>query len=147
MTASADPRIVLARDLFAAWSSANPDAPEPFLSPDAVLYDIVGGEHRGWPAIRDFFASGVAVWPDLVLEPEQFWTNDEGVALSWVMSATVTEAMAARFGADNVGRRWRSEGMTWLRIVDSRVEREVDYHDSGASIRSLRAAASGGGES
>ena len=134
-----DPRIDLARDLFAAWSSGDPDAPEPFLHPDAVLYDIVGGEHVGWPAIREFFARGVKVWPDLVLAPEQYWTSDDGVALSWVMSATVTEAAAPRLGEGHVGKQWRSEGMTWLRIVDGKVAREVDYHDSGAVLRSLTA--------
>ena len=133
-----DPRIDLARDLFAAWSSGDADAPERFLAPDAVLYDIVGGEHRGWPAIRDFFAQGLTIWTDLVLEPEQFWTSGDGVALSWVMSASVTDAVASRFGTENVGRRWRSEGMTWLRIAEGRVTREVDYHDGGAPLRSLQ---------
>jgi ketosteroid isomerase-like protein len=132
-----DARVDLAGDLFAAWSSGDPDRPEPFLHPDAVLYDIVGGEHRGWPAIRAFFARGVAMWPDLVLAPEQYWTSDDGVALSWVMSATVTEAASSRLGAEHVGKQWRSEGMTWLRIVDGKVAREVDYHDSGAVLRSL----------
>ena len=141
MTAD-DPRVALARDLFAAWSSGDPDRPAAYLAQDAVLYDIVGGEHRGWPAIREFFAQGVKAWPDLVLEPEQFWTNDDGVALSWVMSATVTQAAAARLGAEHVGRKWRSEGMTWLHIVDGRVTREVDYHDSAATVRSLKAGAS-----
>ena len=51
-----DPRIDLAEKLFAAWSSGNPDAPKPYLAPDCVLYDIVGGEHRGWETIRKFFA-------------------------------------------------------------------------------------------
>lgn len=100
---------------------------------------IVGGEHTGWSAIRALFANGIAVWPDLVLAPEQFWTSDDGVSLGWVMSATITEAVAARFGADNVGRQRRSEGMTWLRIDSGRVRREVDYHDSGAIARSLSA--------
>jgi ketosteroid isomerase-like protein len=132
-----DARIDLARDLFAAWSSGDPDRPERYLHPDAVLYDIVGGEHRGWPAIRAFFATGIAVWPDLVLAPEQYWTSDDGVALSWVMSATVTDAAGARLGVEHVGSTWRSEGMTWLRIVDGKVTREVDYHDSAAVARSL----------
>jgi ketosteroid isomerase-like protein len=132
-----DWRIDLARDLFAAWSSGDPDAPEPFLHPDAVLYDIVGGEHEGWPAIRAFFERGVRSWPDLVLAPDQYWTSDDGVALSWVMTATVTDAAGSRLGAENVGKQWRSEGMTWLRIVDGKVAREVDYHDSGAVARSL----------
>ena len=143
MTNPADSRIALARDLFAAWSSGDPDAPERFLAKDAVLYDIVGGEHRGWSAIREFFAAGLRMWPDLVLEPEQYWTSADGVALSWVMSATVSDAVAGRFGADNVGRRWRSEGMTWLHVVDDKVTREVDYHDGGAPLRSLRAEAEG----
>ena len=134
-----DARVALATDLFAAWSSGDPDAPAPFLHPDAVLHDIVGGEHRGWPAIRTFFAAGVARWPDLRLVPDQFWTSDDGVALSWVMSATVTPAAEHRFGAGTAGRRWRSDGMTWLRIVGGRVGREVDYHDRGAIAASLAA--------
>lgn len=127
----------MARDLFAAWSSGDADAPEQFLHPDAVLYDIVGGEHSGWPAIRDFFAAGIRVWPDLALVPDQLWTSDDGVALSWVMSATVGETGAERLGAQHLGRQWRSEGMSWLRITAGGVSREVDYHDSGAVARSL----------
>ena len=135
-----DSRVPFATDLFAAWSSGDPDAPGAFLHADAVLHDIVGGEHRGWPAIRAFFAAGVKVWPDLVLAPEQFWTSEDGVALSWVMSATVTQAAAGRLGSDHVGKRWRSDGMTWLKIVDGLVVREVDYHDGGAVLRSLQQA-------
>lgn len=132
-----DARVRLASDLFAAWSSGDPDAPEPYLADDAVLYDIVGGEHQGWPAIREFFAAGIKSWPDLQLIPDQFWTNGDGVALNWVMSATVTEAAAARFGAGTAGKQWRSEGMSWLQIQDGRVVREVDYHDRGAIARSI----------
>lgn len=135
---SDDARIELATDLFAAWSSGDADAPERFLHPDAVLYDIVGGEHDGWPAIRAFFASGIERFPDLQLVPDQFWTSAEGVALNWVMSATVTDEMALRLGDGTAGRRWSSEGMTWLRIHEGRVSREVDYHDRGAMAASLQ---------
>lgn len=130
-----DVRVERARALFAAWSSGDADAPEPLLAPEAVLHDIVGGEHVGWPAIRAFFARGLASWPDLVLGPEEFWTNERGVALRWMMSAIVRDA---RFGEEHVGRRWRSEGMSWL-VFDARdrVTLEVDYHDSGAAQRSL----------
>jgi ketosteroid isomerase-like protein len=135
-----DPRIQLGTDLFAAWSSGDPDAPAAYLHPEAVLSDIVGGEHRGWPAIRAFFANGVQVWPDLELVPTQWWTSDDGVALSWVMSATVTSQMGKRFGAEHVGKKWTSDGMTWLRIRDGLVVHEVDYHDGGAPLRSLQSA-------
>lgn len=129
-----DPRIDLAEKLFAAWSSGNPDAPKPYLAPDCVLHDIVGGEHRGWEAIRTFFAEGLAMWPDLVLQPEQYWVSDKGVALNWVMSATVQDDA---FGPEARGKKWRSEGMSFLELKDGVVTREYDYHDSGALAKSL----------
>ncbi len=129
-----DPRIDVARQLFAAWSSGDPDAPAAFLAPDAVLYDIVGGEQQGWPAIRDFFTKGLRRWPDLVLAPDEYWTNEDGVALRWVMTATVNDDT---FGPEAKGKQWRSEGMTYLVFDGLRVVREVDYHDGGAPSRSL----------
>lgn len=131
---STDPRIETAELLFKAWSSGDADAPAAYMAPDAVLYDIVGGEHQGWPAIRAFFAKGIEHWPDLALIPDQYWVNDEGVALSWVMSATVQDE---QLGPDAKGKTWRSEGMTFLVFKDDKVVREVDYHDSGAVGRSL----------
>jgi ketosteroid isomerase-like protein len=103
-----------------------------------VLDDIVGGCHRGWPTIRAFFAQGLAAWPDLVLAPEQYWTSDDGVALSWLMTATVTEAGSARVGTEYIGKQWRSRGMSSLHIVDGKVAREVDYYDSAAVLKSLQ---------
>jgi hypothetical protein len=69
-----------------------------------------------------------------VLLPEEYWTNEKGVALSWVMSATVQDDA---FGPDARGKKWRSEGMSFLEIDNGLVTREVDYHDSGAAPRSL----------
>jgi steroid delta-isomerase-like uncharacterized protein len=129
-----DPRISIADKLFAAWSSGDADAPAAYMSTDAVLYDIVGGEHTGWPAIRAFFATGLERWPDLALIPDQYWVNDSGVSLSWVMSATVQDDS---LGAEAKGKKWRSEGMTWLVFDGDKVVREVDYHDSGALAKSL----------
>lgn len=130
-----DPRITLVEALFGAWSSGDPDAPEPYFHPHGSLADIVGGEHVGWPAIRAFFAQGLRLWPDLTLVPDEYWTNDSGVALRWVMRATVTDA--AVFGPEHVGKVWRSDGMSWLVVEDGLVRREVDYHDSAAARRSL----------
>lgn len=129
-----DPRIETTRKLFAAWSSGDPDSPQPYLHDDAVLYDIVGGEYSGWPAIRAFFARGLEKWADLVLTPEQFWTNDSGVALTWTMTGVVTDDS---LGPENKGRQWRSEGMSYLVFEGDKVKREIDYHDSGAVPRSL----------
>lgn len=139
MSSNTDPRIRLVTDLFAAWSSGDADAPEAMMHPEAILNDIVGGSHHGWPAIRSFFKKGLDKWPDLLLLPDQFWTSDDGVATNWVMSATITEEMASVIGKQHVGKKWSSPGMSWLRIVDGRVEHEVDYHDSGALLKSLNA--------
>lgn len=127
--------IVIAGKLFEAWSSGNADAPAAHMSEDAVLYDVVAGEPKaGWPAIREFFAAGLKVWPDLALIPQQYWTNEKGVALTWVMSATVNDD---RFGPEHRGKQWRSEGMSYLEFAGDKVVYEVDYHHGGAAPRSL----------
>lgn len=127
--------IEVARKIFLAWSSGNADAPEPYMTPDAVLRDIVAGEDKvGWPAIREFFEEGVKAWPDLDLTPEEYWTNDKGVALTWLMSATVPDD---RFGPAAKGKKWYSAGMTYLEFRDGRVCLEVDYHNGANVMRSL----------
>jgi steroid delta-isomerase-like uncharacterized protein len=134
MATEDDPRVKVAAALFEAWSSGDADAPAKYMAPDAVLYDIVGGEHVGWPKIRQFFADGVEKWPDLALIPDEYWVNENGVALRWVMTATVTDDT---FGPEAKGKVWRSEGMTWLVFDGETVVREVDYHDRGAVPISL----------
>ena len=125
-----------ARELFAAWSSGDADAPRDLLSEDAVLDDVIGGVHVGWPAIRAYFAQGLAHWPDLVLAPiGDVWTRPDGLALTWVMSATVPDD---RFGPGTAGRRWSAPGMSFLVFDGERVSREVDYHDGGSRARSLQ---------
>jgi hypothetical protein len=122
--------------LFRAWSSGNADAPGPFLHPAAVLDDSVGGVHQGWPEIRAYFAKGLANWPDLELVPSgDWWSREDGLAFTWVMSATVADD---RFGAGTAGRRWRTPGMSFMVFDGDLVVREVDYHDGGARARSLQ---------
>jgi steroid delta-isomerase-like uncharacterized protein len=132
---SEDPRIALVRSLFAAWSSGDADAPADLIHHDAVLDDLEGGAHHGWPAIRDFFAGGLQHWPDLELVPEEFWTNERGVALTWTMSATIPDD---RFGPENRGRTWRSPGMSYIVIEDGKVRFEMDYHSRNSVARSLQ---------
>ena len=131
----AEAEIETAKKLFAAWSSGDPDAPEAFLTEDAVLYDIVEGKEKvGWPTIRKFFAATLKFAPDVVLAPDAFWANESGLAVRWHMSATAINGM---FGAENDGKKWRSEGMSTLEFRDGKVCREVDYHHGGAGLRSL----------
>jgi hypothetical protein len=129
-------RVELVQALFAAWSSGDPDAPRPHLTDDAVLDDVIGGVHRGWPAIRAYFARGLASWPDLRLVPSgEWWQRDDGLAFTWVMSATVPDD---RFGAGTAGRRWQAPGMSYVVFEGDRVRLEVDYHDAGSRARSLQ---------
>ena len=130
-----DRRQAVAREVFAAWSSGDADAPEQFFTADAVLSDVASGRFEGWPAIRAFFAAGLAKWDDLRLEPDAFWANDDGLALHYVMSATVRDP--ALYGADVVGRTWSVEVMSYLRFDGDRVCFEADFHDRGARARSL----------
>ena len=82
-------RIEIATQLFAAWSSGDPDAPEPFFTPDGVLDDVASGRFEGWPVIRAFFAGGLGRTGNLTLIPDEFWANESGLVVHYVMSADV----------------------------------------------------------
>ena len=131
-------RIEVAWQLFAGWSSEDLDAPRQYLAEDAVLFDIIGGEYQGWPAIRAYFAHGRARYPDLLLEPTgDFWARPDGLAMLWHMSATQTDDSV---GQEFVGKKWTVEGLSYLVFDGLTVVREADYHDKGSRERSLRAA-------
>ena len=129
-------RIKLAEGLFEAWSSGDADAPEKFFHPEGTLYDVVAAENfEGWPAIHAFFAQGLTPGADLKLIPERYWTSDDGVALTWIMSFKVLDDA---FGAENKGKRTRVMGMTCLDFDDNDlVVREVDYWTRDDVARSL----------
>lgn len=123
--------------LFAAWSSGDLDAPRQYLTGTPTLEDSVGGRYEGWPAIRAYFGHGLERYPDLVLEPTgEFWHRPDGLALTWTMSATQTEA---KYGEEYVGKRWTVDGMSFVVFDGDLVSLEVDYHDGGARLRSLQA--------
>jgi ketosteroid isomerase-like protein len=130
-----DARIEIARKLFAGWSSGDANAPQPYMTPDAVLHDVASGTFTGWPAIRDFFATALAKWDDLQLVPDQFWWNDDGLALHYVMSATVKDP--SLYGAEHVGKQWSVEVMSFLRFDGDRVCYEADFHDKASRNKSL----------
>ncbi len=128
-------RIDVAEKLFAAWSSGDADAPEQYFAPHAVLHDVASGTFEGWPAIRQFFAKGLRKWDDLRLSPQKFWLAEDGLALHYLMSATVKDA--ATYGPDLVGRVWQVEVMSYLRFDGDVVIYEADFHDKGSRARSL----------
>jgi len=133
--ATTERRIAIAKDVFAAWSSGDADAPEQFFTPDATLFDVACGQFDGWPAIRAFFAKGLAKWDDLVLAPDEFWANDSGLALHYIMSATIKDA--STYGAEHVGKVWKVDVMSFLRFDGDRLCYEADFHDRGSRARSL----------
>ena len=133
--ATTERRIAIAKDVFAAWSSGDADAPEQFFTPDATLFDVASGQFDGWPAIRAFFAKGLAKWDDLVLAPDEFWANDSGLALHYEMSATIKDA--STYGAEHVGKVWKVDVMSFLRFDGDRLCYEADFHDRGSRARSL----------
>ena len=129
-------RIEVATALFGAWSGSDLDGPRRYFSGDGVLYDIIGGEYRGWPAIRAYFERGRQRYPELVLEPTgDFWSRPDGLAMLWTMSATQA---TGDLGSELAGRRWTVEGMSYLVFDGLTVIREADYHDAGSRERSLR---------
>jgi len=132
---SIDRQIEIATALFAGWSSGDPDAPEPYFHPNGVLMDVASGRFEGWPAIRGFFAAGLQRTRHLTLIPDEFWHNDNGLAVHYVMSGEVINP--ASYGPEYVGRRWSVEVMSYLRFDGDRVVYEADFHDKNARAKSL----------
>ncbi len=130
-----DPRIEVARQVFAAWSSGDADAPQCLFTPDAVLDDVASGRFEGWPAIRAFFARGMSRTANLRLDPTEFWANDGGLAVHYVMSGEVL--LPETYGAEYVGRRWSVPCMSYLRFAGPLVCFEADFHDKSARAKSL----------
>jgi hypothetical protein len=128
-------RVEIATMLFAGWSSGDPDGPQPYWAPDGTLDDVASGVFEGWPAIRAFFARGLQRTSNLTLVPEEFWSNDSGLALRYMMSGDVVRPET--FGPEYVGRRWSVPCMSYLRFEGDRVCYEADFHDKGARARSL----------
>ena len=133
--AAPDHRVEIAQRLFGGWSSGDPDAPEQCFHPHGVLMDVASGRFEGWPAIRAFFASGLQRTRNLTLIPDQFWANDDGLAVHYVMSGEVVNP--ASYGPEYVGRRWSVEVMSSLRFEGDRVVYEADFHDKGSRAKSL----------
>lgn len=128
-------RIELAKRVFQGWSSGDPDANEACFTPDGVLDDVASGRFEGWPAIRAFFARGLARTADLTLVPDQFWTNDDGLAVHYTMSGRVI--LPETFGTEYVGRRWSVQVMSFLNFRDGLVCYEADFHDKASRAKSL----------
>ena len=137
MTDQQKARETTVTSLFAAWSSGDIDAPRQYLTDSPVLEDSVNGRYEGWPAMRDFFAHALTKYPDFVLEPTgEFWHRLDGLAFTWTLSATQTDST---LGEEYVGRRFFVPGMSYIVFEGDRISFEVDYHDNGAKLRSLKA--------
>ena len=129
-------RIEIAKKLFAAWSSGNADAPQQYMTDDATLWDSIGGQKDGWPAIREYFAHGLQRYPDLELKPTgEYWARPDGIALQWVMSATVMDDSK---GAEHKGKKWIVEGLSFLVFDGLIVTLEADYHEGTSRDKSLQ---------
>ena len=59
--------------------------------------------------------------------PDEFWANDDGLAVHYVMSGDVV--LPESFGPEHVGRRWSVGCMSYLRFDGDRVCYEADFHD------------------
>lgn len=112
-----------ARGLFEAWSSGDADAPRRWFTDDVVMRDIVGHAEalRGWPAVRAFWEGSAAT---LKVLPEEYFSGESGVALTWMAYAQLQDD---RMGANTAGKWFAGEGMSRLEFRDGKVALEVDY--------------------
>ena len=72
---------------------------------------------------------------DLVLAPDEFWVNDDGLALHYEMYATVKDPTI--YGPEYVGKVWRVEVMSLLKFRGDQVYYEADFHERSGRAKSL----------
>ena len=122
-------------ELFAAWSSGDPDQVDRWFRPDAVLRDSVNGEFRGIPAIRALYEASLDKWGELTTRATRFWHGSDGsVAFTWTMTGRVLDD---RLGPENRDAVCEFEGMTYVVIEDGLVREEIEFFDRAAAARSL----------
>jgi ketosteroid isomerase-like protein len=82
--------IEIARLLFEkGWGGDDPSAPLEYMTDDVVMRDILGHPEalRGHEAVRSFWQ---AVAGRLTIMPEEYFTNERGVALGMAPRAAAT---------------------------------------------------------
>ena len=138
MTALTDEQVDrerLVHQVFAAWSSGDPDQVAPYFHPDAVLRDTVNGEFHGWPAIRDLYVGSLERWGELVTTASRFWHgSDDSVAFTWTMRGRVLDD---RLGPEHRNEVCTFEGMTYVVVEDGLVREEIEYFDRAAPALSI----------
>ena len=116
--------IEITRKLFEeGWGGDNPDAPLQFMTEDAVMRDILGHPEalHGHDDIRNFWGLAAGV---LRVMPEEYYTNERGVALSWMAYLKIQDDSQ---GPENKGKWHCGEGMSRVEFRDGKVSLEIDY--------------------
>ena len=121
--------------LFAAWSSGDPDQVAPYFHPDAILRDSVNGEFRGWPAIRSLYVASLDRWGEPVTEATRFWHGADGsVAFTWTTTGRVLDD---RLGPEHRDTVCEFEGMTYVVVENGLIREEIEFFDRAAPAASI----------
>jgi ketosteroid isomerase-like protein len=122
-------------ELFAAWSSGDPDQVAPYFHRDAILRDSVNGAFCGWPAIRALYVASLDRWGEPVTEATRFWHGADGsVAFTWTMRGRVLDD---RLGPEHRDTMCEFEGMTYVVVEDGLVREEIEFFDRAAPAASI----------
>lgn len=116
--------IEIAKRLFEeGWCADDPSAPLQYMTDDVVMRDILGHPEalRGHEAVRDFWQ---AVAGKLTIIPEEYFTNERGVALTWMAYIRTLDDGS---GSEDGGKWLCGEGMSRLEFRDGKVCLEIDY--------------------
>jgi hypothetical protein len=116
--------IEIARLLFEeGWGGPDSSAPLQYMTDDVVMRDILGhaGPLRGHDAVRNFWQ---AVAGGLKVMPEEYFSNERGVALTWMAYIQLRDDSN---GPENKGKWVCGEGMSRLEFRDGKVCLEIDY--------------------
>jgi ketosteroid isomerase-like protein len=90
----------------------------------------LGGQHRGVPAVREYFKRVYRLFPGIQIEPQtimvQGWPWDTIVTTRFVVHAPLPR-----------GRMYRNEGMQFMRLRWGRAVEDYLYEDTHKLIEAL----------
>ncbi|MHB1582576.1 MAG: ester cyclase [Acidimicrobiales bacterium] len=125
----------VARTIFEAVSRHELDAAVELVAEDSVDDFVPVGRYEGKAAIRSYFESLFAAFPDFAITVDRVVADDAAAVVQWRAGGTFTGAPFQ--GIEATGRRVEIRGVDVMEIADGRVTHNTIYYDGASFARQV----------
>jgi steroid delta-isomerase-like uncharacterized protein len=125
----------VARAVFEAVSSRDPDGIVEFGAEDYVDDFVAVGQFHGREAIRGFFREVFAAFPDFQMTVDRIVADESSAVVQWHLSGTFSGAPFQ--GVHPTGRRVELRGVDVMEIAGGLIRRNTIYYDGASFARQI----------